>query len=197
MTKLELLDGTLIALGQNSQDRIFLPQDIEWAADKIIASLVAAFVAKNGFGAMAEYVKTATLKPKLDTQRNLRYVDYQSLPETANPYYILSVSKLWDERKPFIWVKSGSLGIYDGLEASKLSQIQIWQENSRVYFDRLGWEVDEVLAKVLPNIASLEDMDRVPIPDLLESDLVQGIMQLLLSGERVEDKTNDGRQSQA
>lgn len=197
MTKNELLDGVLVVLGQNSQDRKFLPQDVAWAGDKIISQLLAQFQQKNGTSSVVEYVKTAKLKVKKDTERGFRYVDYQSFPETANPYFILSISKLKDERNPFIWVKSGSLGIYDGLEASNLSQIQIWQENSRVYFDRLGWEVEEVLAKVLPNIDSLNDEDRVPIPDALEADLIQGIMQMLLQGERVEDKTNDGRQSQA
>ncbi len=195
MTRYELVDGVLVVLGQNSQDRKFLPQDVEYIADKVISSLLYQYKQKYGIGDLTEF-SFDTIAPILtDTVRGLKYIDYQSLPQTANPYFILSVSKTQGERKPFIWTKAGSQSIYDGLEASNLKDGVIWQENSKIYFDNLSWGVEEVLVKVIPSIYALSETDRVPIPFEMQQTLIQTIMNTLLQGERAEDKTNDTRQS--
>ena len=195
MTRYELVDGVLVVLGQNSQDRKFLPQDVEFIADKVISSLLYQYKQQYGISDLTEF-SFDTIAPILtDTVRGLKYIDYQSLPQTANPYFILSVSKTQGERKPFIWTKAGSPSIYDGLEASNLKDGVIWQENSKIYFGNLSWGVEEVLVKVIPSIYALSETDRVPIPFGMQQTLIQTIMNTLLQGERAEDKTNDTRQS--
>jgi len=196
MTKFELVDGILLNLGQNSQDRKFQPQQIAWTCDTVIGELLNDWLAQGG--SKSDFATSTIIPVQKDGVYGLRYIDLEKEGQgTQGNNGILSVSKKQDRGNPFVQTKAGDVGIYSALEAGNNSQPTFWVESNLMYFQNLAWFVDEVLVVCVPSIKGLTDVQEVPIPKELEGELMRRTAQLLLGGERVEDKTNDGRESVA
>lgn len=193
MTKYELIDGILLNLGQNSQDRKFQPQQISWTCDTVIGELLKEWV-KQG-GSKSDFAISVVVPVQKDSL-GLRYIDLEKEGQgTQANNGILAVSKKQDRGNTFVQTKAGDVGIYSFLEAGQNSQPTFWIESNLMYFENLSWFIDEVLVVCVPSIKGLSDVQEVPIPKELEAELMRRVAQLLLGGERAEDKTNDGRES--
>jgi hypothetical protein len=193
MTKYELVDGILLVLGQNSQDRKFLPQQIAWTCDTVIGELLNEWVSQGR--SKSDFAVPVLLPVKKDSQLGLRYINLEEEGlGTQSQNGIMSVSKKQDRGNPFVQAKAGDIGIYSALEAGNNSQPTFWIESNLMYFENLAWFIDEVLVVCIPSIKGLSDIQEIPIPKELEGELIRRASQILLGGERVEDKTNDGRE---
>lgn len=193
MTKYELIDGILLNLGQNSQDRKFQPQQISWTCDTVIGELLKEWV-KQG-GSKSDFAISVVVPVQKDSL-GLRYINLEQEGQgTQSNNGILAVSKKQDRGNTFVQTKAGDVGIYSYLEAGQNSQPTFWIESNLMYFENLSWFIDEVLVVCVPSIKGLSDVQEVPIPKELEAELFRRVAQVLLGGERAEDKTNDGRES--
>lgn len=196
MTKYELVDGILLNLGQNSQDRKFQPQQIAWTCNTVFGELMLEWT-KAGYS-KSDFAISTVVETKKDNTLGLNYIPLEnSLDAIQSSNSLISVSKVQDRGNPFFMAKGGDIGIYSALEAGNVSQPTYWIENNRMYFQNLSWFISEVLVIAIPSITGMSDTDKIPISNEQSAELTKRVMQLLLGGERAEDKTNDGRESQA
>lgn len=194
MTKYELVDGILLNLGQNSQDRKFQPQQIAWTCDTVFGELMLEWT-KAGYS-KSDFAISSIVTVKKDTALNLKYIPLENALESVqSTNSLISVSKTQDRYNPFFMAKAGDIGIYSDLEAGNVSQPTYWIENNRMYFNNLEWFVSDVLVVAIPSINGMSDTDRLPLSNEQTAELVRRVSQLLLGGQIAEDKTNDGRQS--
>lgn len=117
-----------------------------------------------------------------DTAKDLFY---SALPATSVtlPYdmEVYQVSRVKDQRAPFIPVPSGFMGLTEGLESGRLEgRIGYFVENERIYFVNMDQKnkVDTVMMKLVAPIGSVEDEDEINISDDIQLEIVTKAVQL-------------------
>ncbi len=124
---------------------------------------------------------------------------YSSLPETTVtlPYDmgVYQISRMKHQNKAFIPVSNGFNAMHSGMESSMLEgNIGYYREGDRIYYvnfnDTTG--IGKVLMKLIAPIGQVDDEDQVNIPDDIQGEIVQMIVQLYTNEQAApKDIVND------
>lgn len=194
MTKQEFSDLLLLSIGiQNQDKRASYDDRVIWRlGDVVRGELIYAY--QKDSQSKGEFTRGIVLPVENDSTRDRKYtkIGGNVLNMKDNSGFV-SVSLVRGDTNPFAITSAGQTGIYQGLEAAEIG-VTAWQEGERIYFNNLGFEVEEVLVIGIPTIAVLGDDENIPIPYGLESVWFDKVKEKL-AGQVPEDKENDGRQS--
>lgn len=181
MTKNELGEGVRLVMGYTNQNARVDEQVVWWAADRVRRKFTNDYLRINGDMFRGEFCKAVAVPVKFDKVRNRKYIDAAGFLNMPNNGAIASVGLTQSDEAPFILTSVGQIGIYQGLESSDIGTTY-WQEGGRYYFDSLGNEVAQVLVIGMPTLESLQENDHIPMPSIIEADIVNAVAQMLGAG---------------
>lgn len=192
MTKKNLADLVKLRLGILGADTRLDERTVWQLADRVRRKLILDYSLKLGNDSRGEFIKPMVQAVKMDSITGLKYVQYDivNLPDGKG---IVSVGKKQDLENLFIQQAVGQVGVYSGLEAAEVGTTY-WQEGSRLYFNNLGSEVDEVLVRGIPSIVSLKDDEEIPMPASIEDDTIEEVVKKIMN-QVPTDKSSDQRNS--
>lgn len=124
---------------------------------------------------------------------------YSVLPATSvilpHDMEVYQVSRVKDQKNPFVPVSSGFLGLTEGLESGQLEgRIGYFVENGRIYYANMEQinKVENVLMKLVAPIGSVEDEDDINISDNVQLEIVTMAVQIYQNEQNnPKDVTND------
>jgi hypothetical protein len=174
----------------------FHPTMIWKAADTVIGSLIEASMFKskdsNGYDINGDWISTYGSVPVLnDTDRDEKYsvlpAQVISLKQNRGLHRI---SEMKNREDAYVQVPNGSHDIFSILDVHyHVNKTEFYLEGNKIFYRNIGVQVDKVLIKMVAGIANLDSDAPIPVPSILEEELVTRVINLL--GIENQDKGND------
>lgn len=151
---------------------------------------------ENGYNINGDWISTFKNVPVLtDSDTGQKYSE---LPEQVISIKqnrgLHRVSEMKSIDNAFTQVANGSNDVFSILEAHYLnSKTEYYLEGSKIYYRNMGNAVEKVLIKMIAGISNLDPEAPIPIPAIMEEELVRRVINLL-DEEKItpQDKLNDG-----
>jgi hypothetical protein len=131
---------------------------------------------------------------KLNSNRDEYYSDLPcKFISLRNNKGIGTVSQMQNQKEEFFPVKTGSLSIWDGLEASYNStRPEYYIEGDKIFYKGLPVQCDRVLIRLVACIDELDNDEPIPVPAQYEDSLLKMVLEKLeMQEQTIQDKYND------
>jgi hypothetical protein len=194
MTRIQFAELLRLSMGVESQDRRASMDDrVLWRLGDIVrGELILNYT--RATQSKGEFIRGIVLPIENDSVRNRKFVTIGgailNLPDNDG---FVSIGLTQGDETPFTITSAGQIGIASGLECENIG-ITAWEEGSRIYFNNLGFEVENVLVIGIPSIASLDNDEDVPVPFGMESKWLDGTKAKLFPQQPEDKSGSDTRQ---